>query len=98
MNLQELATLKENNLDVIVVILNNSELGIIRQWQEDFYNMDAYQTSLANPDFLKLAASYGIDAVQINTLSDLEYFLKKDLKGPLVVEIKVDRENIPLPK
>lgn len=98
MNLQELATLKENNLDVIVFILNNSELGIIRQWQEDFYNMDAYQTSLANPDFLKLAASYGIDAVQINTLSDLEYFLKKDLKGPLVVEIKVDRENIPLPK
>lgn len=98
MNLQELATLKENNLNVIVFILNNSELGIIRQWQEDFYNMDAYQTSLSNPDFLKLVASYGIDAVQIETLSDLEYFLEKDLKGPLVVEISVDSENIPLPK
>lgn len=98
MNLQELATLKENDLDVIVFILNNSELGIIRQWQEDFYNMDAYQTDLVNPNFLKLAASYGIDAVQITTLTDLEYFLKKDLKGPLVVEINVDKENIPLPK
>ena len=98
MNMQELATLKENNLDVIVFILNNSELGIIRQWQEDFYSMDAYQTDLANPDFLKLAASYGIDAVQIESLSDLEYFLDNDLKGPLVVEIMVDKENIPLPK
>ena len=98
MNLQELATLKENNLNVIAFILNNSELGIIRQWQEDFYNMDAYQTSLSNPDFLKLVASYGIDAVQIKTLSDLDYFLEKDLKGPLVVEIGVDSENIPLPK
>ena len=97
MNLQELATLKENNLDVIVFILNNSEYGIIRQWQEDFYDMDAYQTDLANPDFLKLASSYGIDAVQIDTLKDLEYLLKKDLKGPLVVEVKVDKENIPLP-
>lgn len=97
MNLQELATLKENSLDVIVFILNNSEYGIIRQWQEDFYDMDAYQIDLENPDFTKLTASYGIDAVQINTLSDLEYFLKKDLKGPLIVEVMVDRENIPLP-
>ena len=98
MNIQELATLRENNLDVIVFILNNSELGIIRQWQEDFYDMDSYQTDLANPDFLKLAASYGIDAVCIDNLTDLENFLKNDLKGPLVVEIKVDKENIPLPK
>lgn len=97
MNLQELATLKENDLNVIVFILNNSEYGIIRQWQEDFYGMDAYQIELENPDFTNLAASYGIDSVQINTLSDLEYLLEKDLKGPLLVEIKVDRENIPLP-
>ena len=98
MNLQELATLKENNLDVIVFILNNSEYGIIRQWQEDIYSMEPYQTDLVNPDFLKLASAYGIDAVQIKTLFDLEYFLEKDLKGPLVVEIVVDKENIPLPK
>ena len=97
MNVQELATLKENNLNVIIFILNNSELGIIRQWQEDFYGMNSYQTDLANPDFLRLAASYGIDAVQIDNLCDLEDFLKNDLKGPLVVEIKVDKENIPLP-
>ena len=59
--------------------------------------MDAYQTDLVNPDFLRLSAAYGIDAVQIDNLADLEDFLKNDLKGPLVVEIKVDKENIPLP-
>ncbi len=97
MNLQELATLKENNLDVIVFILNNSEYGIIRQWQEDFYEMKPYQVNLNNPDFLKLSAAYGIDSVRINNLSDLEYFLDPNLKGPLLVEVLVDKQNIPLP-
>ena len=98
MNVQELATLKENDLDVIVFILNNSEYGIIRQWQEDFYDMDAYQIDLENPDFLKLASAYAIDAVQITELDDLEYLLEKDLRGPLLVEVKVDKQNIPLPE
>ena len=98
MNLQELATLKSNNLDVIVFILNNSEFGIIRQWQEDFYDMESYQVKLDNPDFVKLAASYGIDAIRTDNLEDLELILDKDLKGPLVVEVVVESENIPLPK
>lgn len=98
MNLQELATLKENDLDVIVFILNNSEFGIIRQWQEDFYGMDPYQVKLNNPDFVKLAASYGIDAVRVDNLDDLKLVLDKNLTGPLVVEVVVESENIPLPK
>ncbi|MEE0902404.1 MAG: thiamine pyrophosphate-binding protein [Methanobrevibacter sp.] len=98
MNLQELATLKQNNLDVIVFILNNSEFGIIRQWQEDFYDMEPYQIKLQNPDFVKLASSYSIDAVRVDNLKDLEYLLESDLKGPLVVEVVVRSENIPLPK
>ena len=98
MNLQELATLKENNLDVIVFILNNSEYGIIRQWQESFYSMDAYQVKLNNPDFVKLASSYGIDAVRVDNLADLELLLGNDLTGPLVVEVIVESEDIPLPK
>lgn len=98
MNLQELATLREHNLDVIVFILNNSEYGIIRQWQEQFYEMDSYQVKLQNPDFVKLASSYSIDAVRVDNLSDLEYLLESDLTGPLVVEVVVRSENIPLPK
>ena len=97
MNLQELATLKENNLDVIVFILNNSEFGIIRQWQEQFYDMAPYQIDLKNPDFVKLASSYSIDAVRVDNLFDLEYILDKDLSGPLVIEVVVRSEDIPLP-
>ena len=97
MNLQELATLKENDLDVIVFILNNSEFGIIRQWEEQIYGMDPYQTKLNNPDFLKLASSYGIDAVRVDNISDLEYLLEENLTGPLVVEVVVESEDIPLP-
>jgi Thiamine pyrophosphate-requiring enzymes [acetolactate synthase, pyruvate dehydrogenase (cytochrome), glyoxylate carboligase, phosphonopyruvate decarboxylase] len=96
MNLQELATVR--NMDVIIFILNNSEYGIIRQWQEDFYDMAPYQVRLENPDFIKLASSYGIDAVRVDSLDDLEYLLEKDLSGPLVVEVVVGSENIPLPE
>ena len=97
MNLQELATLKEQDLDVIVFILNNSEYGIIRQWQEEFYDMESYQVELKNPDFVKLASSYGIDAIRADNLDDLELVLDRDLTGPLVVEVIVESENIPLP-
>lgn len=98
MNLQELATIRENDLDVIIFILNNSEFGIIRQWEEDFYGMDPYQVSLKNPSFTKLASSYGIDAIRADNLDDLELVLQKDLSGPLVVEVIVESENIPLPE
>lgn len=98
MNLQEFATLKENNLDVIVFILNNSEFGIIRQWEEQNYDMEPYQVKLQNPDFVKLASSYSIDAVRVDNLADLEFLLDSDLHGPLVVEVVVRCEDIPLPK
>jgi len=98
MNLQELATIKQNNLDIVVFILNNSEFGIIRQWQEQFYDMKPYQIALENPDFVKLASSYSIDGVRVDNLFDLEYLLESDLKGPLVVEVVCRSENIPLPK
>lgn len=98
MNLQELATIRENDLDIIIFILNNSEFGIIRQWEEEFYGMDPYQVALENPSFTKLASSYGIDAIRADNLEDLELILEKDLSGPLVVEVIVESENIPLPE
>ncbi|WP_432645304.1 thiamine pyrophosphate-binding protein [Methanobrevibacter sp.] len=98
MNLQELATIRENNLNVIIFILNNSEYGIIRQWEESMYDMEPYQVNLNNPNFTKLASSYGIDAVRVDNLTDLELILEKELAGPLVVEVVVESEDIPLPK
>nr|WP_244987106.1 thiamine pyrophosphate-dependent enzyme [Methanobrevibacter oralis] len=97
MNLQELATIKDNNLNIIIFIIDNSEFSILRQWQESFYDMDPYQVELNNPDFLKLASSYGIDAVCVDNIEDLELVLNKEVKGPLVVDVKVLSEDIPLP-
>ena len=97
MNLQELATVRENDLDIVIFILNNSEYAIIRQWEEQFYDMDPYQVALQNPDFVKLASSYGIDAIRVDNLDDLEYVLNGKLKGPLLVEVMVESEYIPLP-
>ena len=85
-------------MDVIVFILNNSEFAIIRQWEEQFYDMEPYQVNLANPNFIKLASSYGIDAIRVDNLDDLEMILEKDLTGPLVVEVIVESEFIPLPE
>lgn len=98
MNIQELATVAERNLNIIIFIINNSEFGIIRQWQEMFYDMDHYQIKLNNPDFVKLSAAYGIDAVRVDNIDDLELLLSKNIHGPLVVDIQVSSENIPLPK
>ena len=60
--------------------------------------MQPYQVSLNNPDFVKLASSYGIDAIRVDCLEDLELVLDKKLTGPLLVEVVVESENIPLPE
>ena len=98
MNLQELATVKEHNMNIIIFIINNSEFGIIRQWQEQFYEMNPYQVKLENPNFIKLAHAYGIDGVCVDNKEDLELLLEKNINGPLLVDVHVSSENIPLPK
>src|SRR5699024_4918068 len=66
MNLQELIILKQLNLPIKVFILNNAALGMVRQWQESFYE-ERYSESLLdmNPDFVKLAESYGIKGMKV---------------------------------
>ena len=73
MTLQELALLKEFNLPVKVVILNNACLGMVRQWQETFYD-ERYSSSMipVQPDFVKLAEAYGVKGYQIDDLNRLE--------------------------
>ena len=72
MNIQELATLKEYNLPVKIMVLNNGYLGMVRQLQESRFNGNYYETKISNPDFVKLAESYGIQALRVSCLSDLK--------------------------
>lgn len=100
MNIQELATISQYSLPVIICILNNHEYGIIRQYEEDNYNMESYQVALDNPDFVKIADAYNIKSKRVNSKKDLEILLKKleKFNEPFLIEIIVSRENIPLPK
>lgn len=97
MNIQELATIKQYDLNIIIFILNNSEYGIIHQSQKNIYNMDPYEIYLENPDFIKLADSYGIKSVRVETIEQLDKVCRDNIDGPLVVDIPVVYEDIPMP-
>ncbi len=89
---QELALLKEFNLPVKVVILNNSCLGMVRQWQETFYE-ERYSQSLMpiQPDFVKLAEAYGVKGVRIEKLSEAEELFAEALNSdePVVIDCRI---------
>ncbi len=100
MVIQELATIKEYDLNINVFIIDNSELGIIRQWEETIYDFDKYQVDLANPDFAKLANAYGIYSMKVESKEDLELAIDKSLNSnkAFLADVCVCEENIPLPK
>ncbi|MFW6314224.1 MAG: biosynthetic-type acetolactate synthase large subunit [Desulfohalobiaceae bacterium] len=96
MNIQELATAVCNNLPVKVVILNNSYLGMVRQWQELFYERNYCSTCLEySPDFVQLAQAYGAEGYRIEQAQDVEPILRKALASPktTIVEILVEKEE-----
>jgi len=100
MNIQELATLVQNQLPVKIVILNNNFLGMVRQWQELFFDKRYSQTCMELPiDFVKLAEAYGATGLQASRPDDVEATIKKAFatKGPVIMEFKVAREEKVLP-
>ncbi len=81
MNIQELATLSTYNIKVKIIILNNSCLGMVRQWQELFYNRRYSGTPLKNPNFVKIAEGYGIKGMQVKKVSEVKKAVEKILKA-----------------
>ncbi|MCK4912379.1 MAG: biosynthetic-type acetolactate synthase large subunit [Candidatus Omnitrophica bacterium] len=95
MNIQELATLSTYNLNVKIIILNNGYLGMVRQWQELFYDRRYAGTTLKNPDFVKVAEGYGIDGIRVEKISDVESSVKKILlaKKSIVADFRIEPEE-----
>ncbi len=85
MNIQELATAVENKIPVKVAILNNCYLGMVRQWQELFYNKRYSYTKLCNPDFVKLAESYGAVGIKVTKKEEVRPALEKAVNTDKVV-------------
>jgi acetolactate synthase-1/2/3 large subunit len=101
MNIQELATAVIEKIPVKIIILNNGYLGMVRQWQELFYEKRYAFTVLAEgtctmcPDFVKLAESYGAKGIRVSRKADVKKAIKDALKekGPVIVDCLIEREE-----
>jgi acetolactate synthase I/II/III large subunit len=98
MNIQELATIKRYNLPIKIVVIDNKCLGMVRQWQELFFQERYSEVSLDdNPDFAKLAEAFGIPAIKVEYDRDIIPGVEKILshEGPLLVHVPIDpQENV----
>ena len=96
MNIQELATVAQYNIPVKVIILNNKYLGMVRQWQELFFDRRYSQTDISvQPDFVKVAEAYGIKGYRLEDPKEVEPFLKSliKMKEAVIADIVVEREE-----
>ena len=97
MNMQELGTIIHNNIGVKMVLMNNSWLGMVRQWQELFYDKRYSFTYLENPDFQKIAQAYDIPSARVSSMEELDEAIEKMLQteGAFLLEACVTSgENV----
>ena len=100
MNLNELATVRSYNLPITVVVLNNTVLGMVRQWQKLFYGRRFSQTDPHRvTDFPALAQSFGIKGMCIHNDSDAEDVLKEAFSSnePVVIDCRISPDENVLP-
>ena len=95
MTIQELGTIAQYNLPVKMILLNNQYLGMVRQWQELFFDGRYASTGLTNPDFGKISEGFGVPSKKITDRADLDKALDDLLakEGPCVLEIEVRQEG-----
>jgi len=91
MNLQELATCREHNIPIKIIIMNNGYLGMVRQMQEKIYN-NRYQVEMTNPDFVKIAEAYDLFAIRVTSENELIPAINRAIshKGTAIVDIMID--------
>lgn len=96
MNIQELATAVNNRLDMIIAVINNGFLGMVRQWQDMFYDKRYSHTALeGNPDFVLLAEAYGARGLRAKDEKEATEAIKQAMseKGPVVIDFVVEPEE-----
>jgi acetolactate synthase-1/2/3 large subunit len=99
MNIQELATAVNYNLPINIAVINNGYLGMVRQWQELFYNRRYSYSELLNPDFVRLAEAYGAEGIRVTTRDGVTPAIERAIRSgkPVVIDFVVDREENVLP-
>jgi acetolactate synthase-1/2/3 large subunit len=95
MTIQELGTIAQNNLPVKIVLLNNHFLGMVRQWQQLFFEKRYSFTELTNPDFITIAKGFGIPGTKVDEREDLDAAVRQmlDQPGPFLLEVTIEKED-----
>ncbi|WP_282144239.1 biosynthetic-type acetolactate synthase large subunit [Cellulophaga baltica] len=95
MTIQELGVIFQHKIPVKIVVLNNDHLGMVRQWQELFFEKRYASTVMVNPDFVKIAEGYHIEAKRISERKDLKATIQEMIasKEPYFLEVKVEKED-----
>ena len=95
MTIKELGTIFQNKTAVKIMVLNNEHLGMVRQWQELFFESRYASTVMSNPDFVKIAAGYDIEAARVSERDQLAGAIEKMMahKGPYFLEVCVENEH-----
>lgn len=100
MNLNELATVATQNLPIVIILMNNGVLGMVRQWQNLFFDKHYSQTILERKtDFVKLAEAFGIKGYRISDVSQMKDVIDQAFKekGPVLVDCYIDKDEFVLP-
>jgi len=99
MTMAELATMVQEKLKVHVAIINNGFLGMVRQWQEFFYEKNYESTPLLNPNFAKLAEAFGIRAASVKQRAEVVPTIQaaRDHDGPVLIDFQVEQDDTVYP-
>jgi acetolactate synthase-1/2/3 large subunit len=99
MNLQELATVAQESLPLKIVVVNNGFLGMVRQWQDLFYQGRLSESQILGPDLVSLAGAYGIPAWKVSGAGDLEPVLDEAeaTPGPCLMDLRIAAEEMVFP-
>lgn len=99
MSIQEFGTIMQTGIDIKIIILNNHFLGMVRQWQELFFDERYSETHMQNPDFVKIAEAYNIKAMKVSTREELDFAIKDMLrhKGSYVLDVQVETKGMVYP-
>lgn len=99
MTMCELATAVQENVNVNIAIINNGFLGMVRQWQELFYDKRYQSTPMFAPDFCKLAEAYGIPARRVTQREQIQEAVEyaRSINGPTLIEFVVEKEEMVYP-
>ncbi len=91
----ELSTIAQENLDINIAIVNNGYLGMVRQWQEFFYDKNYASSPILSPDFVKLADAHGIPGATVRARSEVDaaLALARTTKGPFLINFLVEKEE-----